>query len=135
MRRFLASGVYAGVGLEMTSAGTSLPASSLLLGTKLSHGDGLGIAKAALLHARGVCFAAAVAGGDAVAEAGAGHHATNALGAACAVAGAGSGGQIKGSRRRDIDRAVVGFTRGNAVRIAEATGLNVFRGLRNRGQG
>ena len=84
---------------------------------------------------RSVYFPAAIAGGNTVAEASAGHDATNALGITGAIAIARSSGQIKRSRRRDVDRSAIAFARGDAIRIAKATGLYVFRGLRNRRQG
>src|ERR1700736_252223 len=126
-------------GLEDDFRGNHLAGAIVgLLGAKLSHRDGLSIAKAALLHAvapRCVCLPAAVARGNAVAESGAGHDAANALDTAVAVARAGSSGQVKRSCGRDVDRSALAFTRGDTIRIAKAPGLHVFRGLRNRWQG
>ena len=98
----------------------------------------MSVAKAALLYAvapGSIYLSAAVAGGDAASKAAAGYHAANALGAAGAVAVAGSSGHIKRSRGAMLTALSLLSRAGHTIGIAKASGLNVFRGRGNRRHG
>lgn len=65
-----------------------------------------------------------VAGGRAIAEAGAGDYASSSFRASAAIAVSAAGWQIEGSEGRDIDSFPGSAFRGNSIGIAEASGLD-----------